>query len=113
MFNSYFFSRHRNITAFLENYVNKRLKCEILSISNEAEYMQVLESIKKLPTRKLMSVTHALMDWVNQAKLKSQRYKNSKKSVEDERDFLLLPSNIIFTQLDVQTIHGGKTSFSC
>ena len=71
--------------------------------------MQILESIKKLPTRKLISVTHALMDWVNQAKLKSQRYINSKSSFEEERDFGLLPSNIIFTQLDVQTIHGGKT----
>ena len=50
-----------------------------------------------------------MMDWRNQAELKSQRFKYNNVT---QREFLLLPKNLVILQLDVEKVHGGENSHS-
>ena len=88
------------MTTFLAEYIDEKLGTKLLAISTKEEYEALKERAQNMPRRKLMSINHVLMDWVNQAQIPAQRDTNN-----TEREFAVMPNNLVAIDVYITNIY--------
>jgi len=59
----------------------------------------------RLPTRKLMSLNHVLMDLANQIEIPAQLTLNADRT---DREFMITPNNLVAFRMDVTNVYQGE-----
>ena len=96
--------RYTDVTKFLAEYIDEKLETKLLSISTQKEYEALKKKAQNMHKRKLMSINHVLMNWVNQAEIPAQR-KEYKEKKEPKREFAVNLNNLIAIRLDIVNIY--------